>query len=344
MTLIGIISWTLLISISWSSPQRNEVSIETRLNKLRDHPQMTGLRHSALNESATSLSETRLPRGLIIDFYEFSNTLRLDPIYRVAIVAMYQLSLQPWESHVKDDLEFTRPPFDARIIIPDQNPLPPGYTFPYSWAISGLYEGMIHLEQQADRASGHIHELRVDLKTRIREFIPTPVAYIKFLHASFPESQNITGSSGEPKLANETSPVLHNSAGEYTDPADQSFRIRWRSRGPISRLVPPIYPHDVYLAAIDGIDTAARFPAESPCWWLHGEAPRRATRSPPTITITSGGGLTHRLAARTMLLLTRIMEDNAGYVTETRFDLSYNGWGVGTGSIEPYYEGTPAAE
>ena len=331
-------------TIAWSSPQRTDISIAKKSNNSIEHPRTSGLRHPFLNESANNVSEPRRPQGLIIKFEPFPETLKLDSIYRIAILAMYELSLQPWDSLVTGDLQFSRPPFEARIIISGMKPLPLGYTFPYSWAISGLHEGMIHLEGQVEVIPGHVHELRVDLLTRRREIFPTPVAFIKFLHASFSDSHLTSSISGATKIGNNTVLMLHNAAGEYTDPENQHFHIRWRSYGPISQHTPPIYSHDIYLAAIDGIDMAARFPAESPCWWLHGKASSKVSPRPPTITLSSGYGLTHQLAARTMLLLTRIMEDNAGYMTETKLDLNYEGRGIGTGSIEPYRDGISPTE
>lgn len=324
------VSWVALSTVISALPQSMNISTSDDSKCLALAP-LTSTLMTSVNESSPNINCVNPPQGFEATFdINRQHVLHLRDVYIVGIEAMYQLSLEPWESEVSRSREFHLSPHNVWISIP----LFMYTSMPYSFAVSGLYEGVLFLQRQS--STSVVYELKVDLLEG-RSFFPNPVGQVRFMHSSSPHQRPNTRLSETREPGNATLRVANNNAGSYTDPDDQLFLIEWMAYGPL------INVGDVYLTAFDGIAATARYPAGMGCSRIQAIASSKIVRKSPTITICSIQGaqkpLNYGYAARAIRNIIRVMEDN-GWFGETTFTLVYEGERFATGSVEPYYRST----
>ena len=281
--------------------------------------QVSDLLDCSLNDFNIGPNGIEFPKDFRVTFDVDPQPLpSLRDVYVVAIEAMYRLSLQPWESPLTQSWDFRLPGHGVWITIPTYQY---SQAEPYSYAVSGLYEGVLFLHERASK-TGMVNVLRVNTLRRRQ-----PIGVVKFLeaptrqpfHSALPRTS---------KAGNTTLHVANEDSGTYID---GPFHIIWRNYGPL------ILYEDVYLAAFDGIAATAKFPATMSISELHAVTPSKATQTPTIITVTSTNNrrhvLTYRFAARALQLITVIMEKN-GWFGEMTFDLIWAGEQIGKGSVD----------
>ena len=318
----------LTISTAIQSLTRAEVTISNTSDCFVPVAQASSPAGFSSNKSRLHANCENPPEDFRATFeFDTQYTLSLRDVNIVAIEAMYRLSLQSWESSITRSLEYHLSPHAVLIYVPTSTRSPP---VPYSFVISGLYAGVLFLHDRASR-TGTINELRVNLLRRSR-----PIGVVKILRKVSTGQGIGTRPSRPNEPANVALRLVNSDSGTYVDPENRQFSVLWRNYGPL------IHYNDVYLAILNGLAEAARLPTDAACWRFEAVASRRATPSPPRITLSStrhpGNALTYRYAARAMQIITTVMEHN-GWFGEMTFDLVYGGERIGRGSLEPYYRG-----
>ena len=281
MKAFGINNWLALSTAVFSLSQSRYISIPNHSQTLAAPTQSLDLINYFTNKSMSTIRDVDPPSELKINIvFHLGEPLNIEPVYVVAVEAMYQLSLQPWGSSIAHNLAYHRQGYDAQIAIPSGFP-PPPYHFPYSFAVSGLHEGVLYLDMWRPETSLP-SAIRVDLLHRTWTF-PEPVGFIEITHQASIRQAPVTRLSKAKQPRNATLYLPTNNAGEYTDPSDHRLTIRWRSQGRY------IYSGDVYLAALDGIAMAARASADARCWHLSAKSSERASQNPVIMVLDSVG-------------------------------------------------------
>ena len=329
--MIGITMGSLFVGLMalstavWSLPQTTRIQMPNDSKCVVSAVQVSDLMNCSLNDSRLGADGIEFPKGFRVTFDVVPQPLpSLRDIYIVAIEAMYRLSLQPWESPLTQSWYFRVPGQGVWITIPTYRY---SQAEPYSFAVSGLYEGVLF---QHDRASktGRVNVLRVNTLWHKQ-----PMGVVQFREA--PTLQPFhTPLPRTSEAGNTTLRVANEDSGTYID---GPFHIVWRNYGPL------ILYEDVYLAAFNGIAATAIFPATMSFSEIHAVTPSKATRTPTTIVVSSTNNrqhiLTYKFAARALQLITVIMEKN-GWFGEMTFDLIWAGEQIGKGSVESYYRDT----
>lgn len=284
----------------------------------------SSLIRSGRNTSSTSLYSSRnqslsipeIPLGFSIDI-EHHDLISLRPLglYVTAVEAMYILSLLPWDALAPHPYTFNVRPYREVIhfepVIRDgQRP-----KMRHSYMVIGLYVAVLGT---ADRF-GHGFVAETTTLKLWDHPIGTCTIYLRPSAASELSSANVSSLSTSSEEDRDTSldvelkaeiPTtsmisVSDSSGSFLDPDDPRVRVHWRFR------FLPLASRDVLLAILDGLSLAAKEDANDLCRELasFSETPERKV----AITVSAVRGsaialdLTYRYAARTLVLISRLM-------------------------------------
>ena len=129
---------------------------------------------------------------------------------------------------------------------------------------------------------------------------------------------------------------LTTDAGSFPDPDNPRFRVHWLYRS--IRLA----SRDMFMAVLDGLSLAAREEESAFCRQLDAlsSGPQRNTRlNIVAVRSVVGARLTYRYAARTLLLISRLLVRLRRY-EEMTFWVEFDGVRFGKGSIRARRPGT----
>lgn len=285
--------------------------------------------------SGSSLSIPQIPPGFSIDI-DHHDAISLRPLglYVTAVEAMFILSLFPWDALAPHPYTFNVQPYQEEIHfepISEDQPT----KLRHSHMVIGLYVTVLGTAERFGH--GFIAETTTlklwDHPIGICTIYPLPsaaydvsIVNVSLLNASNGDNGSTfsdVGLKAESPITLTTSvPNPGSDSGSFQDPDDPRVRVHWRYR------FLPLASRDVFLAILDGLTLAAREDTNDLCRELtaFSETPQRKV----AISVSAIRGtqvaldLTYRHAARTLLLISRLMVRLGKYV-EMIFWVEFNG-------------------